>query len=361
MPAWRGAPPPRRGGRASWHAARSARAWVSRCSRSRTSASRWSSADTASAAAVAEAATSRSASSYCSRRRAARSAASRASRSFSSACRRAAPGGEAGAAGAAGAACAALGRARGRAAPAVPRAGRSRAPDFPARAVTPEARPPPSTGAPGASSVSSSSGPVSAGGSPKPDHCTAWVSVPVAKSAATSGSAIAAVSVCATSRRSDGGGSGTPATARAWAVSASTREPRAAESSRSRGPCLACCAARSAAASSASLPGALGSARASWLTTHAARVGLRNAPIAFAAARSPASRAAAASSPRRPVNASGAAPYSSCDRRGYPVAGGDAVRTAAHEPVMPRVRSPANRSSSGSGAPVVSVFLMKYS
>src|SRR6202012_5792722 len=95
------------------------------------------------------------------------------------------------------------------------------------------------------------------------------------------------------------------------AVSASRRESRGAESSRSRGPCPACCAARSAAASSASLPGALGSARASRLTTHAARVGRRNAPIALAAARSPALRAAAASSPRRPVNASGSAPYSS--------------------------------------------------
>ena len=76
--------------------------------------------------------------------------------------------------------------------------------------------------------------------------------------AATSGSATAAVSVSVTSARSDGGASGTPAAERAWLVSASTSAPRAADSSRSRGPCPACCAARSAVASSASLAARLG-------------------------------------------------------------------------------------------------------
>ena len=76
--------------------------------------------------------------------------------------------------------------------------------------------------------------------SPKPAHCTARVSVPAANSAATSGSAMTEVSVSVTSSRRPDGGSATPAAASAWAVSESTSGPRTADSSRSRGPSLAC-------------------------------------------------------------------------------------------------------------------------
>src|SRR5215472_12210662 len=87
--------------------------------------------------------------------------------------------------------------------------------------------------------------------------------------------------------------------------------PRAADSSRSLGPSLACSAARRAAPRLASRVGASGSSRASRLTTQAARVGLRSAPIRFAAAASPAVLAAAASALRRSVKSCGSAPYSS--------------------------------------------------
>src|SRR5580704_15869080 len=133
------------------------------------------------------------------------------------------------------------------------------------------------------------------GARPNPAQCAARTRVP--RRAATSGSAMAASRVAVTSSRNAAGGAGSSETRRAARVSSSTSRARAA--------------ARRSAASASSRDLTPGSERTRRFTTQAERVGLRNAVICLAAAGSPASRAAAASSARRSVKPSGSASYSS--------------------------------------------------
>ena len=86
------------------------------------------------------------------------------------------------------------------------------------------------------------SAPAVSGSTPKPDHCIALVSVPrrspprprdpPARRSASASPRRAATAARRARQRPE----------RAWLVSASTSAPRAADSSRSRGPCPACCA-----------------------------------------------------------------------------------------------------------------------
>src|SRR5580704_6542510 len=147
------------------------------------------------------------------------------------------------------------------------------------------------------------------GARPNPAQCAARTRVP--RRAATSGSAMAASRVAVTSSRNAAGGAGSSETRRAVRVSSSTSRARAAVSSLIRAPSADPAAARRSAASASSRDLTSGSERTRRFTTQAERVGLRNAVICLAAAGSPASRAAAASSARRSVKPSGSASYSS--------------------------------------------------